>query len=69
MVHIEWILVLDDPKLLDPLANTGEAAKFWHELRIGWESEYGSCARGVFNWRWRKLNYTSIEEFLSSQTK
>ena len=34
MVHIDRILVLDYPSLLDSLANTGDAATFRHELRI-----------------------------------
>ena len=35
MVHMDWISVLDHPGLLDPPANTGDAATLWHELRIG----------------------------------
>ena len=48
MVHMDWISVLDHPGLLDPPENTGDAATLWHELRIGLDSEYGSCAHGVF---------------------
>lgn len=68
MVYIDWILVLNHPSLHDPPANTGDAAMLWHELKIGLDSEHGLCAHGVFNWRWRMLNYTSIKKFLSSQT-
>lgn len=69
MVHIDWILVLDHPSLLDPLANTGDAATLWHQPGIGLGSEYGSCVHGVFKWRWRKLDYPSIEQFPLSQAR
>ena len=69
MVHIDWISVLDHPSLLDPPANTGDAATLWRELRIVLDSEYGSCALGVLNWSRRELNHSSIEQFLSSQAR
>lgn len=41
MVHIDLMLVLDCPNVLNCLAKTGNASTLSHELRIGWDSQDG----------------------------